>query len=154
MSDSFITLQGWVGSEVETREVGGHVVASFRVGSTPRQRRNGNWVDGETSWYTVNCWRALGQNVAESIHKGDPVIVRGRVRVDVWAREGQEPSTSWLVEAMFVGHDLNRGTSSFVRQQRSTAVPMEDEGVRELVHSYGPDGPRLDSDGREVEPAA
>ena len=62
--------------------------ASFRVGSTPRYLRNGTWVDGQTSWFTVNCWRSLGRNVAESVRRGDAVVVHGRVRVDVWEREG------------------------------------------------------------------
>ena len=36
MNDSYVTLQGWVGNEVETREAGGANCATFRVGCTPR----------------------------------------------------------------------------------------------------------------------
>jgi single-strand DNA-binding protein len=61
------------------------------------------WVDGQTSWYTVHAWRTLGNNVAASVHKGDAVVVHGRVRVDVWEREGQPPSVTHVVEASFVG---------------------------------------------------
>jgi single-strand DNA-binding protein len=89
------------------------------VGSTPRYLRNGSWVDGQTSWFTVNCWRALGRNVKESLQRGDAVVVHGRVRVDVWEREDKSTSTSWIIDASFVGHDLNRGTSSFSKAVRS-----------------------------------
>lgn len=160
MNETYVTLQGWVGNEVEVREVGDTACASFRVGCTPRYLKGGSWVDGQTSWYTVNCWRSLGRNVGESVRKGDAVIVHGRVRVDVWEREGQPPSVSWLVDATFVGHDLTRGTSAFLKATRSaTAEQGLDEGVRELVHSYDAVGPRLDVNGDEVpdlgrEPAA
>src|SRR5204862_5912555 len=75
MNESYITLQGWVGGAVDIRDVGETQCASFRVGSTPRYNRNGTWVDGQTSWYTVNCWRGLAKNVHESIRRGDAVVV-------------------------------------------------------------------------------
>ena len=155
MNESWVTLQGWVGGEVNTREAGGTRVSTFRVGCTPRYLRNGMWVDGQTSWYTVHAWRTLGNNVAASVHKGDAVVVHGRVRVDVWEREGQPPSVTWIVDATFVGHDLNRGTSAFAKTPRGAAVdPIQDESVKEMLHGYAADGPRLNVDGEEVEPAA
>ncbi|MFL6160020.1 MAG: single-stranded DNA-binding protein [Marmoricola sp.] len=151
MNESYVTLQGWVGNDVDVRDVGDTQVVSFRVGSTPRFIRNGVWVDGDTSWYTVNCWRSLGRNAAESIRRGDAVVVHGRVRVDVWEREGQPASVTWIVEATFVGHDLTKGTSAFAKAARSTpSDPAQDEAVRAALHSFDPAGPRLDSDGNEV----
>lgn len=155
MNETVVTLQGWVGNDVDVRDVGDTQVASFRVGSTPRFNRGGSWVDGETSWFTVNCWRALGRNVAESVHKGDAVVVHGRVKVDVWEREDQPPSVSWIVEATFVGHDLNRGTTYFAKAARAASTEtVLDEGLREQLHSYDPLGPQLNSAGDEVEPAS
>jgi single-strand DNA-binding protein len=59
------------------------------------------------------------------------------------------------VDATFVGHDLNRGTSAFTKTGRSTPVdPIQDESVKEMLHGYAADGPRLNVDGEEVEPAA
>lgn len=155
MNETVVTLQGWVGNDVDVRDVGDTQVASFRVGSTPRFNRGGSWVDGETSWFTVNCWRGLGRNVADSVRKGDAVIVHGRVKVDVWERQDQPPSVSWIVDASFVGHDLNRGTSYFTKAVRTVAAEaVVDEGLREQLHSYDPVGPQLDSAGDEVEPAS
>jgi len=155
MNESYVTLQGWVGADVDVRDVGDTQCASFRVGSTPRYQKGGTWVDGQTSWYTVNCWRALGKNVAESIRRGDAVVVHGRVRVDVWEREGQPPSVSWVVDATFVGHDLTKGTSAFTKSARAgTPDPRESEVVRELLHGYAADGPQLDGAGDPVTPAA
>ena len=155
MNESYVTLQGWVGADVDVRDVGDTQCASFRVGSTPRYLKNGTWVDGQTSWFTVNCWRALGKNVSESVKRGDAVVVHGRVRVDVWEREGQPSSVSWILDATFVGHDLTKGTSSFAKSTRTTTPdPRENEAVREVLHGYAADGPQLDSAGEPVTPAA
>jgi single-strand DNA-binding protein len=155
MNESYVTLQGWVGNDVDVREVGDTSCASFRVGSTPRWRKGDSWVDGQTSWFSVNCWRSLGRNVAASVRRGDAVIVHGRVRVDVWERDGHPPSVTWIVDATFVGHDLNRGASSFTKTPRATvADPIEDSALKEVLHGYGAEGPRLDADGEQVEPAA
>jgi single-strand DNA-binding protein len=154
MSESYVTVQGWVGNDVDLRDAGETQVASFRLGSTPRYNRGGTWVDGQTSWYTVNCWRALGRNVKESVQRGDAVIVHGRVRVDVWEREGMPNSVQWVVDASFVGHDLTKGTSSFLKTARVAKDPREDDAVREMVHAYDADGPQLDAAGNPVVPAA
>ena len=155
MNESYVTFQGWVGGDVTVRGAGETQCMSFRVGSTPRYNKGGAWVDGQTSWFTVNCWRGLGRNVIDSIKRGDAVVVHGRVRVDVWEREGQPNSVSWVVDATFVGHDLTKGTSSFAKTARATSRdPREDEAVREMVHAYDPDGPQLDAAGEPVNPAA
>lgn len=124
MNESYVTLQGWVGGDVDLRDVGESQVASFRVGSTPRYQRNGEWVDGTTSWFTVSCWRGLARNVAGSLRRGDAVVVHGRVRVETWTREDSTSSTSVVVDATFVGHDLTRGTSVFTKPAR----PQRDVG--------------------------
>ena len=72
-----------------------------------------------------------------SVRRGDAVVVHGRVRVDVWEREGQPSSVSWIVDATFVGHDLTRGTSAFVKTARAVRDPREDEAVRLLRRRGG-----------------
>ncbi len=128
MNESYVTFQGWVGGDVNVRGAGETQCASFRVGSTPRYNKAGTWVDGQTSWFTVNCWRGLGKNVLDSIKRGDAVVVHGRVRVDVWEREGQPNTFTWIVDATFVGHDLNRGTSRFAKTARADPAPLDQAG--------------------------
>jgi len=153
MNEALVTFQGWVGTEVVHRETTQGNVANFRVGSTPRiRRRNGDWVDGPTSWFSVTCWRSLADHVRDSVRKGDPVVVQGRLRADVWEREDGQTSTTYVVEAGTVGHDLSRGTAVFVRAARSERSEGEDEGdavAKELIHEGPGDLPQLDSLGRE-----
>lgn len=119
MNESQISLQGWVGSDVELRETTAGAVATFRLACTPRYYRNNEWHDGPTSWFTVKAWRGLARNVHESIGKGDPVFVQGRMRVEQWTPQGEDRSrTVATVEASIAGHDLNRGTSRYARPVR------------------------------------
>lgn len=115
MNESYVTLQGWVGNDVDARNVGDTICASFRLACTPRFRKDGEWVNGATSWFTVECWRTLAANVRDSVRRGDAVVVHGRVRVETWQRDGQPPVTSWTVHATFVGHDMAKGTSVFTK---------------------------------------
>jgi single-strand DNA-binding protein len=152
MHDAMVTLAGWVGNEVAYRETPRGQVANFRVGSTPRVRRpTGEWVDGVTTWFSVSCWRTLADNVRDSIRKGDPVVVHGRLQMDVWDRDGHQ-SVSPLVQAVYVGHDLNRGRSAFDRvspqeKPADTADTEAETALKQLVHDPSHESPQLDSHG-------
>jgi single-strand DNA-binding protein len=157
MNEALVTFQGWVGNDVLHRETAQGNVANFRVGTTPRiRKRNGDWVDGSTSWFSVTCWRSLADHVRDSVRKGEPVLVHGRLRTDVWQREDGQSSVTYVVEASYVGHDLSRGTSVFVRAARPDRTEAEDEAesaVKELIHDTDLDLPQLDSFGQQRGPA-
>jgi len=121
MNESLVTLQGWLGSDVTVRQAGDSTVAGFRLGCTPRRynKKAESWVDGETQWYSVNAWRALADHCAASLRRGDPVVVFGRLNAEVWTNKAGIEVSSLTVDATFVGHDLNRGTSQFTKTSRS-----------------------------------
>lgn len=145
MNENWVTLTGNVAQDVRHKvtDTGVHM-ASFRMASTPRfyDRTKRCWVDGETSWVTVHCWRGLAENVASSVSRGDPVVAFGRLRVRDWERDGRS-GTSAEVEAQVVGHDLTRGTSAFKRVIRAAPVPTEPgaDGERAVLLSSVPPVP-------------
>lgn len=123
MNDTYITLTGWVGSDVSLREVaGGQPVANFRVATTSRKFRNNQWEDGATTWYSIRAWRRLADNVQGSIKRGDPVVVHGRLEADVWTKDDGTTNTQLVITATSVGHDLSRGTAVFTKPARPEAV--------------------------------
>jgi single-strand DNA-binding protein len=135
MFETTVALQGWLGGNVTTRVAGDALVASFRVASTPRrfQRSTETWVDGATQWYTVTAWRALGENCQQSLRRGDPVVVHGRLTVSTWlGRDGVEQSTL-EVEATHVGHDLTRGTAVFTRTPKQVPSAAEPSAASEAA---------------------
>lgn len=130
MNETTVTLRGHVGGDVSVRQAGDATVSSFRVAVTPRRfnARTEEWADADTQWYTVNAWRALGENVAASINRGDAVVVHGRLNAETWTNKAGVQVTSFDVDAYTVGHDLNRGTSAFTRAPRAEtlSVPTAD----------------------------
>jgi single-strand DNA-binding protein len=96
-------------------------LAEIRMGHTPRRlnRETGEWVDGETSYYDVKCWRRLALNVKGSLRKGDMILVKGKVFMREWVDDQQRKHVRMQVEAESVGHDLAYGWSHFNRGDQS-----------------------------------
>lgn len=142
MFDTYITLNGWVGSDVSLREVaGGQLVANFRVATTSRKFRNNTWEDGATTWYSVRAWRQLGDNVKESVHRGDAVVVHGRLEADVWTKDDGTTNTQLVITASSVGHDLSRGTAVFSKPARSEAVAQTFDHPEAVTPTVAPADP-------------
>lgn len=118
-----------VGTDVTVREVGGgQQVATVRVASTPRRIRDGDWVNGPTAWHTVKAWNRLARHVAASLRSGDPVLVHGRLVVDVWTRADGTTTTFYDVVASAVRHDLSHGTTAFTKPE-APAVELRSEAA-------------------------
>lgn len=150
-----------VGNVVDTPKLrhtkNGHWVINFRVASTTRRydRENGQWTDASTLFVNVTAWRAMAQNIAASVHKGQPVIVTGRY----YQREytvNEQPRTSYELEATAVGHDLTRGVATFERISRPQAatVELDDQGIpedpSEHIYEFAGTGAEVDLDTGEV----
>jgi single-strand DNA-binding protein len=117
-----VTLVGFVATEPKVRYVNsGLPVANMRVGSTTRKldRETGEWRDGETSFYSVTCWRTLARNAATCLHKGEPVIVAGKMRINQWQDRAGTQRSEFVVDAETIGFDLTRGVAQFSRLKRS-----------------------------------
>lgn len=120
MNEIEVCVSGTVCTEVTRRPVAGdREVTTFRLACTPRHFKDGQWHAGVTSYFSVGCFGALGRNVFASVHRGDPVVVRGRLRVRVWERDGAS-NTSVDIEAVSLGHDLVFGTSTYLRTPKSS----------------------------------
>jgi single-strand DNA-binding protein len=158
VNETIVTVVGNVVSEPQMRATSsGKVFLSFRIASTERRflREPGAWRDGETFFLGVTAWRALAENAANSLGKGDPVIVRGRLRAVEWEREGLR-RTAFEVEAYEIGHDLSRGRTVFSKPPRVSPdrddadVVLEQSEAGELAEAGGVPTP----DDAESVPAA
>jgi single-strand DNA-binding protein len=125
LNEAQISLTGYVATQPVTRQVKPGVSnVSMRVAWTPRRqdRVTGEWVDGNTSYVTVICWRKLGTNVSICVRKGDPVVIKGRLSVRPYADKEGVPRISVEVDANSVGHDLSRGVAGFQRVRPPTGM--------------------------------
>ena len=112
-----ITVAGLVATtprHLVTQE--GLPITSFRLASSHRRfdKEQGRWVEVDTNWFTVTAFRQLAVNSAQSITKGERVVVHGRLKVRDWDN-GERSGTSIEIEADSLGHDLSWGTATFNR---------------------------------------
>jgi single-strand DNA-binding protein len=98
----------------------GAAVVKFRVAVNRRYKdQAGEWKDGETSYFTVNAWRQLAENVAESLTRGANVIVVGRLQQRSWETQEGDKRTVVEIEADEVGPSLRWATAKVEKQGRS-----------------------------------
>ena len=126
-----VTVVGTIATEPTLLQSSqGVQLCSFRVASDERRfdRTQQVWVDGNTNWFTVVCSRSLAEHASESFHKGQRIVVSGRLRVRNWEKEDKRGVTV-EVEAESVGHDLRWGVSQFERRTLSSeADQMSSDG--------------------------
>ncbi|MEU8275070.1 single-stranded DNA-binding protein [Microbispora bryophytorum] len=153
MNDIYVTLSGNVTDDPrQYRFRDGSRVTSMRMAVNRRvlDQQTNTWQTRDTTYYTVRCYRGLADNVQQSIRKGHPVVVYGKLRIKQFERDGEQ--RFWAeIEAGSVGHDLKWGIATFEKPIRaySAGTPSDDErhamedATREweLTGPTGPGGP-------------
>src|SRR4029434_6336007 len=115
-ADNHTTIVGNLVDDPELRFTNtGIAVANMRVAVTQRIQQDGEWRDGDTSFLKVNVWRGQAEHLADSLAKGDRVMVTGRLRERSWdTPEGDKRSVTEL-EADEVGASLKWATAKAER---------------------------------------
>jgi single-strand DNA-binding protein len=142
----FVTLVGFVAREPYLRETKNGVhVADVRIGTTTRMidKQTGDWVDADTSYFTVTCWRRLADHAKASLRKGDPVVVKGRFRTTSFEDKLGRLRTEVQIMADTVGHDLTRGIANYIRPTRPHQDVADDPAV-DGSHATSEGSPRRD----------
>ena len=148
MSTTLVTVVGNLVADPARREiVPGRASTTMRIASTDRRwsPEEGRYVDGRTSFYNITCWDQLAENAAESLRRGERILVQGRLSVREYTDNQDRPRTSVDIDARAIGHDLTWGISRFSRfirngnGERSTdswqAGPAEVDG--QMVDTQG-----------------
>lgn len=117
-----VTLRGRLGQDPDLRFTKtGKPVANLNVVTDRRQKNQaGEWENTDTTWWRVTCWDQLAENVAESLSKGDPVIVVGSASLQEFEDREGVTRQSLSVNAWSVGADLRWAAAKVQRPQRST----------------------------------
>ena len=141
MSDT-ISVTGLVATtprHITTSE--GLAITSFRLASSQRRydRTQQRWIDADTNWYTVSCFRGLASNAAGSVVKGDRIMVSGRLKIRDWENTDRS-GTTVEIEADNLGHDLFWGTSTFTRNLTSGADESGSAGSENTEFADGANG--------------
>jgi single-strand DNA-binding protein len=119
MADNSVTLVGNITREPELRFTGGGKgVASFGLAVNRRYQVNGEWQE-KVSFFNVVAWDSLGENAAASLHKGNRIIVSGRLEQREYeTREGEKRTVVEIV-ADEIGPSLRWARAEIERISRS-----------------------------------
>jgi single-strand DNA-binding protein len=119
--ETVVTIIGNLTNDPELRFTpSGAAVANFTVASTPRtfDRQANEWKDGETLFMRCSVWREAAENAAESLQRGNRVIVSGRLRSRSYETKEGEKRTVVELDVDEVGPSLRYATAKVVRTQR------------------------------------
>lgn len=119
-----VTVTGHAGSTPTIRRSErGTEWTTFSVATTRRIRgTDGAYYDGATLWFQVKAWGGAAANIAESVVKGQPLVVAGRLEVDEWMSDSG-PRSKLVINADSVGPNLMRGRARFTRVVASRTEP-------------------------------
>lgn len=112
---SAIAVAGNLTADPELRFTpSGAAVANFTVAVNERvyDKASGEWKEGDTTFWRVNAWRALAENVTNSLVRGQRVIVHGKVKSRQFETREGEKRTVFEIEAEEVGPSLKFASAS------------------------------------------
>ena len=102
--EAIVTVVGNLGSDAEFRKTPkGTPVTSFNIANTPRKSINGEWVNGDTTWFRVFVWNYDAAGTANLLRKGDKVLVTGRLQISKYTTKDGEERQSLEINADSVG---------------------------------------------------
>ena len=87
---------------------------------------NGQWVDGETTFLEAVLWEDLAEHAAESLHRGDRVLVAGAVTVEAYATSEGEKRTTVRIRVEEIGPSLRFANAEVKRTHRGGPVRVGD----------------------------
>lgn len=101
---------------------GGAALATFTVASTPRtfDRQTNEWRDAPALFLRCTMWRQPAEHVAESLQKGDRVIVSGRLKQNNYQTKEGENRSSIELDVDEIGPSLRYATAKVNKATRGS----------------------------------
>jgi single-strand DNA-binding protein len=100
-----IRVRGRLGNDPELKTVTADnlPLVTFSLAYTPRSKKNGEWVDGETNWYRVAKFGRNAELFAQTLKKGDEVIVIGTAKLNTYTDKNGAEKTQLEINAAEIG---------------------------------------------------
>jgi len=121
MNTTTVTFAGNLTADPELRfGAAGKAIAKLRVAvqaRRPKQDGNG-WEDGTTTFHNVTVWGTPAEHVAESLGRGDRVVVIGRLEQHSYQTDAGEQRIAWDVTADEIGASLRYATARPTKTSR------------------------------------
>ena len=90
----------------------------LRIACNERKKQDGEWIDGDTSFFDIILWRGLADAAGNNIKKGQSILVVGKVKVTKYEDKNGVERQGVEIQAEEI--------AAVVKQQKSAATPTED----------------------------
>ena len=119
--DNTVTVIGNLSRDPELRYTpSGSAVTNFGIAVNRRWKdRTTDEMKEEVSFFDVTTWSELAENVAETLTKGNRVIVTGRLMQQSWETPDGDKRSAVKIIADDVGPSMRWATAEVVRNERS-----------------------------------
>ena len=121
MNEIVTTVMGNAVTDVTLKTLpSGNCVANFRIANNPKRfdKQSNTWQELDPNFLTINAWGLLAENIANSVFKGQPLIVNGKLKVKQW-KDGEKSGVSTELDAISIGHDLTKGCAEFTKIKKA-----------------------------------
>ena len=133
-NETITTVVGNLTADPELRFTpSGAAVANFTVAATPRMldRQRGQWRDGDALFMRCTIWRDAAEHVAESLTRGDRVVVQGRLRQRSFETRDGDKRTVVELEVDEIGPSLRYATAKVTKASRQGGTESSGGGSDE-----------------------
>jgi len=146
-SGNTVTLVGNLTRDPELKFLNsGTALCNFGIAVNRRWQQDGEWQE-EAHFFDVTAWRDLAENIAETIQKGDRVIIEGRLQFRQWEAEDGGNRSKVEVVADDVGPSLRWATATIEKNERKDSDESSNHGGSSRRGSGGGDSRRGSSGG-------
>ena len=132
------TIEGRLGDDPELRFTpSGKAVANLRLVTSDRKKVGDEWQDENTTWWNATVWESMAENVAESLQKGDLVIIHGKIYMREYEAKDGSTGKSLEIKVFSIGPALRYATAKISKTKRSSGASTS-ESAKEGGTGYDP----------------
>ena len=98
----------------------GQAVCTIRLACSARRKNaEGNYEDTLTVFYEGTAWGALAENLAESVRKGDRLLVHGSTYDEEWTDRDGMTRAKHVIQVTAAGASLRYATAQITRSSKA-----------------------------------
>jgi len=135
-----LTIVGNLAADVELKFTPqGKAVAKFPVATSERfKNEKGEWDSRNLTYWNVSVWDKQAENVADTLSKGDEVIIYGKAYTTSWEDKNTGEKRSRMeVTATKVAVSLNRVSAKLTKVANNAAPVFSDDPWSKGVTTKG-----------------
>lgn len=120
-NEQHITIRGRLTSDPELRFTpNGKAVANFTIAQNARyfDKQANEFKDKEAIFWRCSAWQDMAENIAETLHKGSPVVAFAELESRSFETKEGEKRTVTEARIEAIGPDLRWVTGQFQKSQR------------------------------------